>query len=379
MLFFIELRLSELSDTVQTLKHEPAILSRGNEFRQSLDRTCLVQMQNERLLTNDFPETCEVGKILRGHHAAEFSQGSETPVIHFSDRLDQITEGAHKGLDDATTVNGAFQLGTKTIGSGLACRVALDTTVQAGVFGIQAHQRLQQRGAVESKKDLLRQCIPRLSPQLQARLYPAGCQSLDRKQGVGLRGGPPILPDCFGERRDRCHKRVAVGEEAEAEPVGMHLADGIGNCRRDGRADCRADEGLVQTLVHLGQSCDRRKSTIILRIVAAERADVVQGPLFQGKVVAAMHKLRISRCRIGIGNHGLIEPRRQEIDEIHALDQLGVLLGGHLSGDEDAKMANGLVQRVYDRLAVGYDFVFMVVEVEDPVECLRRRCDVVAP
>ena len=198
-------------------------------------------------------------------------------------------------------------------------------------------------------------------------------------RGLVLRGGTPILPDRFGERRDRCHKRVAVGEEAEAEPVGMHLADGIGNCRRDGCADCRADEGLVQALVHLGQSCDRGKSAVILGIVATERADVVQGPLFQGKMIAALHKLRISRRRIGIGNHGLIEPRRQEIDEIHALDQLGILLGGHLSGDEDAKMADGLVHCVYDCLAVGDDLIFMVVEVEDPVECLRRRCDVVAP
>ena len=92
-----------------------------------------------------------------------------------------------------------------------------------------------------------------------------------------------------------------------------------------------------------------------------------------------MHKLRIPRCRIGVGNHRLIESRRQEIDEIHALDQLGVLLGCHLSGDEDAKVANGLMQRVYDCLSVRDDLIFMVVEVEDPVECLRRRCDVVAP
>ena len=149
-LFFSELRLSELSDAVQTFKHEAAVLSRGSKFRQSLDRTFLVQMQDEELLTNDFPETCEVGKILRGHHAADFLQGSEAPVIHFPDRLEDISEGAHKSLNDATAVDGAFQLGTKTIGNGLACHIALDTPVQVGVLGIQAHQRLQQGGAVKS-------------------------------------------------------------------------------------------------------------------------------------------------------------------------------------------------------------------------------------
>ena len=164
MLFFIDLRLSELSDAVQTLKHEPAILSRGNELRQSLDRTFLVQMQDEKLLTNDFPETCEVGKIPRGRHAADFLQGSETAVIHFPNRLENVSEGAHKCLDDATAVDGAFQFRTKTIGSGLACDIVLDTPMQVGVFCIQAHHRLQQGGAEKGEKELLHQRIARLSP-----------------------------------------------------------------------------------------------------------------------------------------------------------------------------------------------------------------------
>ena len=92
-----------------------------------------------------------------------------------------------------------------------------------------------------------------------------------------------------------------------------------------------------------------------------------------------MHKPRIVPCLIGLGNHRLIKPRRQKIDEIHALDQFGIFLGCHLSRDEDAKVANRLMQRVYDGLPVGYDFIIMVVEVENPIECLRWRRDVVAP
>ena len=42
-------------------------------------------------------------------------------------------------------------------------------------------------------------------------------------------------------------------------------------------------------------------------------------------------------------------------------------------------MPNGLVQAVDDRLAGFDDLIFVIVEVENPVECLLRRRDVVAP
>ena len=41
-----------------------------------------------------------------------------------------------------------------------------------------------------------------------------------------------------------------------------------------------------------------------------------------------------------------------------------MLLGRDLAGDEDAEMADALVQRVDDGLAVGDDLVLVVVEIE---------------
>ena len=162
--FLRAIRSPKLANTVQTFKHKAAVLSGGSKFRQSLDRTCLVQMHDEELLTSDFPEACVVGNIFRGHHAADFLQGSEATVIHFPDRLEEISDGAHKSLNGATAVDGAFQVGTHAIGNGLACHIALGTPSQAGVLGIQADHRLHQGGAVKSKEVLLCQRIARLSP-----------------------------------------------------------------------------------------------------------------------------------------------------------------------------------------------------------------------
>ena len=55
-----------------------------------------------------------------------------------------------------------------------------------------------------------------------------------------------------------------------------------------------------------------------------------------------------------------------------------MLLGGHLAGDENAEMADALVQRINDRLTIRDDLVDAVIQVEDPIERLLRRRDVVA-
>ena len=55
-----------------------------------------------------------------------------------------------------------------------------------------------------------------------------------------------------------------------------------------------------------------------------------------------------------------------------------MLLLRHLAGDEDAEVADVLVQQPDDHLAARLDFFGGAVDVGDPVECLLRRRDVVA-
>ena len=55
-----------------------------------------------------------------------------------------------------------------------------------------------------------------------------------------------------------------------------------------------------------------------------------------------------------------------------------MLLARDSAGNEDAQMADGFVDRVDDGLAVGADFIDVVIEIENPSERLLRRRDVVA-
>ena len=53
----------------------------------------------------------------------------------------------------------------------------------------------------------------------------------------------------------------------------------------------------------------------------------------------------------------LVEAGRQAADQVDRVDDLGVLLLGDLGRDEDAEMADPLVERVDDDLLVGADLV----------------------
>ena len=60
----------------------------------------------------------------------------------------------------------------------------------------------------------------------------------------------------------------------------------------------------------------------------------------------------VSIVRVLGRHHGLVETRRQYVDEIDVARELVVLLLGDGAGDEDAEMADQLVNGVDDRLAV---------------------------
>src|SRR5215469_17105303 len=50
----------------------------------------------------------------------------------------------------------------------------------------------------------------------------------------------------------------------------------------------------------------------------------------------------------------------------------------NFAGNEDAEMADALVQKAHDDLPARLDLVSRAVRVEHPIECLLRRSDVVA-
>ena len=133
----------------------------------------------------------------------------------------------------------------------------------------------------------------------------------------------------------------------EAQPVGMQRAQRLGALLAVAIARTTGAASVpVEAVVDLRDAAPPWRSAARPRRVAAERPDVVE----RARLAAVNRYLpSISSGFVGVlvdlGDHRLVEAGRQQVDHVHAAGELAVLLGRHLAGDEDAEMADRLVQR----------------------------------
>src|SRR5262249_13846377 len=125
-------------------------------------------------------------------------------------------------------------------------------------------------------------------------------------------------------------------------------------------------EGAVKGKIGLGHGGGGRETALIRRIIAAERADVVQGPCFAPHHPLSGREIRIGRV-LGFGlEYRLVEPGRQRVDQVDVAGKLAMLFLGNAAGDEDAEVTDARMDGVYDGLAVRANFVDVLVKIENP-------------
>ncbi len=78
-------------------------------------------------------------------------------------------------------------------------------------------------------------------------------------------------------------------------------------------------------------------------------------------------------------DHHLVETRWQAVDQIDIVGELLVLLDRHLARNEDPEVPDRLVNTVDDGLTVRADVIDIFIKIEDPIERLRRRGNIVSP
>ncbi len=262
---------------------------------------------------------------------------------------------------------------------GLARQVALDAAAGRGVVRIDAHQGRERRRAIEAEEHRLGGRIAQHAPVVQARRDQRRGGRLQRQEGVVGRHRLAVLARRLGQGLDRVHQGVLVGEQREAQAVGVQAAHRLRHLRADQRPDPGRQQGLVEGFVGLRQARGRGEAQVVVGGVAAEGADVVQRAPLEPEQVLARDQVGIGLVGPQVADHRLIEAGRHQLDHAHAAGELGVLAPGHLARDEDAQVPGGLMQGVDDGLAVGDDLALVVVEVGDPAERLLGRSDLVAP
>ena len=130
--------------------------------------------------------------------------------------------------------------------------------------------------------------------------------------------------------------------------------------------------------IDLGYAGGGGKPPLILRRIAAHRPNIVQRALFAAHDPLPARQLRIG----GIGGFGfegcLVEPGRENVDQVDVAGKFAVLFLRHAARDEYSEMPDRFVNSIDDGLPVGPDLVDIAVKIKNPIKRLLRRRDVVA-
>jgi hypothetical protein len=137
-----------------------------------------------------------------------------------------------------------------------------------------------------------------------------------------------------------------------------------------GRRHERGDERLQGQLVGLGRPLRKAGDGGELLVVApvVEREDVVDGARLERDLVDIVF----------VCDQHFVEPRRERLDRLDHRTDLRVLGLGDLCRNENAEMADAVMERVDDDVPVCREFGHRGIEVGDPAQGLLRRRDVVA-
>ena len=141
----------------------------------------------------------------------------------------------------------------------------------------------------------------------------------------------------------------------------------------------RPHQSAVEALIDFGNASHGGKGEVVLGTVAAELADIAERAGLQAEQVIALHQLGVFDILVQTRDYRLVETGGHQIDHVHGIGELAMLLCRHFAGHENAEVPNALMQAIDDRLAVCDDLVLVIVQIENPVQCLLRWGDVVAP
>ncbi len=237
---------------------------------------------------------------------------------------------------------------------------------------------LNRRRAVDGKEDRFAERLLRIAPAVERMSDLLGDLLLERHERIVLRDRFAILAHLLRQRLHRGHEGIVAAEKFVLKPQRMQIAHRLRHLRRHQALDPGLEVLLVGGEIDLGHALGCGETPFVLGRIAAHGADVIQRPGFAAHHPLPDGEIGIRGIRVLGLESRLIEAGRQYVDQVDVAGEFRKLLLGNAAGNEDAEMAYAFVNRVDNRLSVGPDFVDVGIEIEDPVQRLLRRRDVVA-
>src|SRR4029434_10385113 len=95
--------------------------------------------------------------------------------------------------------------------------------------------------------------------------------------------------------------------------------------------DGRRKKPAIETKVDLRHTRRCREALIILRLVPAQGPNVIERTLLKLEQVVSANQFTILSIFIQVGDDGFVETGRHQVDQVHRLRELAVLLGSDLA------------------------------------------------
>ena len=175
-----------------------------------------------------------------------------------------------------------------------------------------------------------------------------------------------------------CISGLRSEKSSNGSSAGLSLCSHSARLLVDEGPDEGLEQGAVQAEIDLRHPPHGGEAAFVLGVGLDDGPDVVQGARLEAHDPVAADQVRIGRVGRLRRHHRLVQAGRQHVDQVDVGGEFLVLLLGDAARDEDAEMADALVDGVDDGLAAGADVVVLAVEIDDPAQRLLRRGDVVA-
>ena len=206
--------------------------------------------------------------------------------------------------------------------------------------------------------------VARVAPSVQRRNDLLRYILLPADEWVVRSGGAAVLAHPGRHRLEDRHHRVFVREQFVGDAQRVQLLHRLRHRRTGERAHDRLGEGAVEREIDLRNPGGGRKTTLVRRIIAAEGANVVERSFLAAHDPVAARQVGVDRISALAFEGRFIEARRQYVDQVDVVGELGVFLASDATRDKDTEVADFLVNRVDDRLVVSAYVIHAVVEVE---------------
>src|SRR5215813_8862217 len=149
-----------------------------------------------------------------------------------------------------------------------------------------------------------------------------------------------------------------------------------------GRTACEGtygwlNERAIEREIGLGYARRGCEAAIIRGVVCTHSADVFQRPGLASHRPVARYEIAARAIRGFAFKHRLVETRRKRIDEVDVAGEFVMFLTSHAGGNKYSQVTDAFVDRVDDCLSERADLVDILIQIENPTECLRGRRDVV--